>query len=83
MSDKSEPEVKVKEYFARAQMKKLISLMKVIIFCGILSGSIYGITVALLPKIPDFYKVKHWDVVFLERVKVIARLIRKYLMNII
>lgn len=64
-------------------MKKLISLMKVLIFCGILAGSICGITIALLPRIPDFYKEKHWDVVFLERVKVIARLIRKYLMNII
>ena len=30
-------------------MKKLISLMKVLIFCGILAGSICGITIALLP----------------------------------
>ena len=27
-------------------MKKLISLMKVLIFCGILAGSICGITIA-------------------------------------
>ena len=64
MSDKAEPGAKVKEYFEGTQMKKLISLIKVIIFCGILSVSIYGITVALLPRIPDFYKEEHWDVVF-------------------
>ena len=45
-------------------MKKLISLMKVLIFCGILAGSICGITIALLPRIPDFYKEEHWDAVF-------------------
>lgn len=44
-------------------MKKLISLMKVLIFCGILAGSICGITIALLPRIPDFYKEEHWDAV--------------------
>ena len=45
-------------------MKKLISLMKVLIFCGILAGSICGITIALIPRIPDFYKEEHWDAVF-------------------
>ena len=40
-------------------MKKLISLMKVLIFCGILAGGICGITIALLPRIPDFYKEEH------------------------
>lgn len=64
-------------------MKKLISLMKVLIFCGILAGSICGITIALLPRIPDFYKEEHWDAVFLERVRAIAPLTRKYLMSMV
>lgn len=64
-------------------MKKLISLMKVLIFCGILAGSICGITIALLPRIPDFYKEEHWDAVFFGTVRAIAPLTRKYLMSMV
>ena len=45
-------------------MKKLVCFIKIIIFGGVLCIAILGITVALIPKIPDFYKQQQWDVVF-------------------
>lgn len=42
-------------------LKKVI---KCILFLGVLGISLIGITVATLPKIPDFYKEDEWNVVF-------------------
>ena len=39
-------------------------IMKVFAFISLLCISLYGIIVALLPKIPDFYEEDEWDVVF-------------------
>ncbi len=38
--------------------------LKVCGFLSILAGLIYGATMAVLPKIPDFYQEKEWDVLF-------------------
>lgn len=45
-------------------MKKLLCVIKVIIFTGILGICLCGVTLALIPRIPDFYKEDQWDVVF-------------------
>ncbi len=39
-------------------------ITKVIAFLGLLCILVYGLTIALLPKIPDFYQEDEWDVVF-------------------
>ena len=39
-------------------------ITKVIAFWGSLCILVYGITIALLPKIPDFYQEDEWDVLF-------------------
>lgn len=38
--------------------------LKICGFLGILGILIYGMTLSVLPKIPDFYKEKEWDVLF-------------------
>lgn len=45
-------------------MRKGICFIKIIIFMCILGGGVLVITKALIPRIPDFYKEKHWDIVF-------------------
>ena len=45
----------------KSNLKKIA---KVILFLGILCTVLWGVTKAVLPKIPDFYKEDEWDVVF-------------------
>lgn len=42
----------------------LKKLLKVCGFLGIFAGLVYGATIIVLPKIPDFYQEKEWDVLF-------------------
>lgn len=42
----------------------LKTIAKVVLFLGILSTVLWGVTKAVLPKIPDFYKEDEWDIVF-------------------
>lgn len=45
----------------KSNLKKVT---KVVLFLGILCAVLWSVTKAVLPKIPDFYKEKEWDVVF-------------------
>ena len=45
-------------------LQKLWKIIKSILFLGVLGVAIYGVTLAILPKIPDFYQEDEWDVVF-------------------
>ena len=45
-------------------MKVAGRILKIIFFLGILGSGIFCITKALIPRMPDFYKEEHWDVVF-------------------
>ncbi len=45
-------------------LQKLSKLAKALLFTVLLSVCIWGITIVLMPKIPDFYQEEEWDVVF-------------------
>lgn len=45
-------------------LQKIWKIMKFILFLGALGLTLCAVTVITLPKVPDFYKEKEWDVVF-------------------
>ena len=45
-------------------MKTINNFIKIIIFLVVLNGGILLITYVLTPKIPSFYREKHYDAVF-------------------
>lgn len=45
-------------------LQKIQKITKVILFAILTVGVLYGISILILPKIPDFYKEEEWDVVF-------------------
>lgn len=56
-------------------MKTINNFIKIIIFLVVLNGGILLITYVLTPKIPSFYREKHYDAVFLEQASHIVLLI--------
>ena len=45
-------------------LQKIWKIGKSILFLTILCVTLYGVTILVLPEIPDFYKEDEWDVVF-------------------
>ncbi len=45
-------------------LQKIWKIGKSILFVGVLALTLYGVTLTILPKIPDFYEEDDWNVVF-------------------